>query len=130
MQRARYPACHGQSRLAAYPTLATNPRRFCAQEEPRVWQLQPVLDYIASRCWTRWVDKVGRISLFNNAYSVGRAYRHQRVHIHLDRHTRQWVIENDQGQVRKTHPCAEITLERIDALTLVKRPNLVAHEPA
>jgi hypothetical protein len=128
MQRERYPALNGKTRLARYPGLCTPVRSYERWQETDQWQLEQVLAWVARRVWQRRVDKVGRISLFSTTYSVGRAYRSQTVQVQLDPAHCQWVIENEQGVVLKRHPCTEITTERIQALGLAKRANSVSHD--
>lgn len=126
MQRDRYPAVDGQSRRHAYPALDHNPRSYTHRQEADLWQLGRVDAFISQTIWTRRVDKVGRISLFSTAYSVGRPYAGQDVMIHFDPQTREWVIEDAQGQLLKRHLSQEITSERIFDLNLAKRANSVS----
>jgi hypothetical protein len=127
MQRERYPAIDGQSRLHAHPDLQRNPRHYRQADEAALWQMQRVDEFIAQRVWTRRVDKVGRVSLFSTAYSVGRPYAGHEVNIHFDIPTREWVIQNEQGHILKRYPSQEITPERILSLRLAKRANPVSH---
>jgi hypothetical protein len=127
MQRERYPACGGKTRLQAYPDLIQSNRPYRQSDEPHLWQFERVQAFLADFVWTRRVDKVGRVSIFSSAYSVGRAYVGQEVHIHLDSNTHQWVIETEQGQCLKRYACQEITPERIYAFDLSKRANKAAH---
>ena len=127
MQRERYPAIQGQSRAQAFPDLRRNPRHYSQAQEAQLWQMQRVDDFISPFLWTRRVDKVGRVSLFSTAYSVGRAHAGHDVTIHFDIPTREWVIENEQGQVLIRHLSQEITPDRILNLNLAKRANLVSY---
>lgn len=127
MQRERYPSLAGQSRLQAHPDLRCNPRRYCQSEEAQPWQLQRVDEFMAQSVWTRRGDKIGRVSLFSAAYSVGRAYAGQEVLIHFDPSQREWVIEDAQGQLLKRYPCQEMTPDRILNFNLAKRANSVSH---
>lgn len=127
MQRERYPAIDGQSRLLTYPDLLHNPRQYCQSNEAQLWDIQRVDEFIANRIWTRRVDKVGRISLFSTAYSVGRVFAGSDVMIHFDVDTREWIIEDERGRLLKRHQCQEITPERILNLNLAKRANSVSH---
>lgn len=128
MQRERYPAIAGQSRLQAYPDLQGNTRSYTHAQESQLWQLQRVDHFISQSIWTRRVDKVGRISLFNNAYSVGRAYTGQDVNIQFRCPEREWCIETLQGQLLKRYPAREITPDCIFQFDFTKRANLVSHD--
>lgn len=126
MQRNRYPVLNGHSRQQVYPTLAHNPRVYSQAQEHTLWQLQRVDAFLSQAVWTRRVDKVGRISLFSRAYSVGRAYTGTEVQVQFEPQHREWVIQSEQGQVLKRHVSQEITPERIFNLDLAKRANLVS----
>ena len=127
MQRQRYPAMAGQSRLQAYPALLENPRRYHEREEKDLWLLERVDEFLSHFVWIRRVDKVGRISLFSSAYSVGRAYAGRDITVRLDRQNRHWIMETEQGERLKSYPVQEIVPERIDNLDLAKRANHVSH---
>lgn len=128
LQRERYPAFKGQSRLHAYPDLATNPRRYDRAGERERWQRQTVFDQLSTRLWQRRVDKVGRISFFSHPYSVGRAYAGKTVTIRLDAHHHAWLMESEQGKTLKRYPCQELCPERIFSFSLGKRSNKVSHD--
>lgn len=130
MQREQYPAVRGQSRLQAHPSLATNPRRYSRDLEAQVWQFQRVQAFLRQFVWSRRVDKVGRMSLFSQPYSVGRAYAGQTVQVVLDDARHEWVIRSEQGDVLKRYACAEITPERIADLAIAKRANSLSPPPA
>ena len=127
MQRNRYPVRHGQSRLQAYPDLCQNPRPYSRSQEPELWQLERVDTWLSQAVWLRRVDKVGRISFFSIAYSIGRAYAGHDVLIHFDRHQREWVIETEQGYMLKRFDAQQITPERICHFDLAKRANSLSH---
>lgn len=129
MQRERYPACNNKSRLEAYPQLLHNSRLYRQCDEEVLWHFERVQDFLADFVWTRRVDKVGRVSIFSSAYSVGRSYAGRQVNLHLDWHTHEWVIESEQGQCLKRCVCQEITPERIYAFDMRKRANKAAHPP-
>lgn len=127
MQCERYPAIQGQNRLQAFPKLLCNPRTYSRAHEAARWDIQRVYDFIAKFTWTRRVDKVGRVSLFSTAYTVGRTYAKQDVYIQFDRHTHQWLFKTEQGKLLKRYLSREITPERIQNLNLAKRANFVSH---
>jgi hypothetical protein len=130
MQRECYPIRQGQSRLAAYPALAHNPRRYAPEREAAMWQLHRVHTWLAQQVWVRCVDKVGYISFFSIALSVGRAWAGQTVQLHFDPATRDWVIETRTGQFLKRSFALELTPERICNLQLAKRANLMPDLPS
>lgn len=126
VQRERYPIRAGRSRHQVYPELNQNPRRYTEAQEPRLWQLARVDAFLSPLVWTRRVDKVGRISIFSRAYSVGRAFTGRAVQVRFDPQPREWVIQSEQGQVLKRFPAQEITPPRILNLDIAKRANSVS----
>jgi hypothetical protein len=127
MQRERYPALQGLSRLQACPDLLHNPRPYRPELEGQLWSWERVVIWLSQRVWRRRVDKVGRISWFSAAYSVGRAYAGQDVLLHFDPAQQDWVIESEAGKGLKRYPNLDITPERIFAFALSKRANKVSH---
>lgn len=127
MQRERYPAIHGLSRQQAFPDLLHNPRTYRPEREDQLWSWERVALWLSQRVWRRRVDKVGRISWFSAAYSVGRTYAGQDVLIHFDLAQQNWVIESESGKRLKRYPNLDITPERIRTFALSKRANKVSH---
>jgi hypothetical protein len=125
LQRERYPAIEGQSRMAAYPTLAAGGRPYDPSQDAEQWDAQRVWAVLAQRVWVRRVDKVGRISLLNRPVAVGKAWARQAVtvtlHVHDD--LPHWHICTAQGQLLRQHPAPELSRERILALDVsLRRP--------
>ena len=127
MQQERYPAIHGLSRLQAFPDLLHNPRAYRPELEDQLWSWERVALWLSQRVWRRRVDKVGRISWFSSAYSVGRAHAGQDVLIRFDPAQHHWIIETEAGKCLKRYPNLEITPERILAFAISKRANKVSH---
>jgi hypothetical protein len=121
IQREKYPAIDGQSRLAAYPQLLTPTRPYDRAHEEAHWQLSHVTHYLAQGVWQRRVDKVGRISLYNWAYTVGRRYSGQDVSVRFDPTHHQWVVLDHQGAEIIRHPAQEITRQSILALDVSRK---------
>lgn len=115
LQREVYPAIQGRSRGAAYPGLHAGGRPPTAWEPQRVWAA------LAQRRWQRWVDKVGRISLFNRPLGVGRGHAGTQVTVRLDAETVEWVIEDARGRELRRHAAPELSRERIEALDVSHR---------
>ena len=128
MQRERYPAFKGRSRLTVYPDLLKINRSYSREEEIINWQLQRVFDYLIFRLWQRRVDKAGQISFFSHAYSVGKAYVGKTVTIRLDSQNQEWLIESEQGQILKRYASQELSCERIFSFSLSKRANKLSQD--
>jgi hypothetical protein len=123
LQRERYPAINGQSRLAAFPALATGGRPYDPTQDAVLWDAQRVWAVLGERVWVRRVDKVGRISLLNRPVGVGNAWARQAVTVTLQVHddAPYWVIRDAQGQLLRQHPAPALSRERLLALDVSHR---------
>ena len=113
LQRERYPAVQGRTRLEAYPELQQNPRRYRASEEAAQFALPQVTAYLAQGRWPRLVSKIGQITLYGQAYRVGRRWVGQQVWLRLDAAATEWVVEASDGHEIIRHPAEQLTRERI-----------------
>ena len=123
LQRERYPAIAGQSRLAAYPALAQIQRPFDPAAERRQWRVQRVWAALGADVWMRRVDKVGRISLANRALPVGRPWAGQTVTVRLVVAANRpvWHIRDAHGILLGQQPAPEFSRARILALAVSHR---------
>jgi hypothetical protein len=120
VQREVYPAVGGQSRWAAYPALGVRARPYTAAREAKQWDLTRVDRFLASGLWPRQVSTSRQISLYGQAYRVGKAKPGQPVWVRFDAATRQWVIQGDDGCEWVRHRADQITTERIRGLKVAK----------
>lgn len=69
---SRNPACAGQPPLLAYPELAVPRRPYSPEQEPQLFQMARVYDYLGQWQWQRKVDSTGSISVadFNRRVSL------------------------------------------------------------
>lgn len=121
IQREKYPAIDGQSRAQAYPALLDGARAYDPAQEEMVWDFERVCAFLARGVWSRRVSKVGRISLYNRDYRVGRPYARQDVRVRFDAASLQWLILDNQGNEIIRHTPKEISRERILALDVARR---------
>ena len=120
-QRERYPLADGQTRHQAYPELRQNPRRYTVATELAQWDMARVVAYLAHFQFQRKVEKNGRITLFANTYSVGKAYQRQYLTVQLDSESQEWVISDDVGKEIRRHAAKELDYDLIRHLMLAKR---------
>ena len=85
-----------------------SPRPYQKKREAHRFQLARVAHFLSGHVWKRKVDKVGRISLYNWGYGVGRDYARREVYVRLDPDTIAWVIMDDGGQELIRHDAKEI----------------------
>jgi len=120
IQRERYPAVGGKSRLEAFPELAEGGRRYTREWERRYWALERVLEHVAAYAVVRRVWQSGHVSVYDKGYYVGTAYRGQSVYVELDPSAREWVITDQEGRQLRRHPARQLTRERIVGLRLTE----------
>ena len=110
-----------RTRLQAYPELAVVRRPY--EREAESWSLERVKEYLAQGCWRRKVNKVGQITLYRRALTIGHAYRGRTVLVTLDPSTNEWVVHEANGNELAHHQATEITTTRICDLEVSNRPN-------
>jgi hypothetical protein len=120
-QRERYRSAHHLSRAEAYPDLYTNQRGYRRQQEASLWSLAAAAAFLATYHFERKVEKNGGITLLAEAYAVGRSYARQKVYVHLDATTFEWVIQDAFGKELRRHLSQELDYTRIKNLKLAKR---------
>lgn len=121
VQREVYPSVGNQTRLEANPALSEVGRPYEREREAQQWQLERVQQYLSRSAWSRRVDKVGRISLYNRAYPVGREHRGKEVWVRFDAANHAWVITTEGGEELRRHPADEISAQRICSLDVMAR---------
>lgn len=120
-QRERYRWPGELTRAQTFPALYHNPRTYTPKTDARQWQSERVQAYLAQFVFQRKVEVNGRITLFANSYSVGRAYVRQRVEVRLDPDRLEWVISDDYQHPIRRHPAKELSYAQISQLQLAKR---------
>jgi transposase InsO family protein len=114
VQRERYPAtAGGRTRQESFPQLATNERRYRANEEAQQFDLERVKQYLAQGKWPRLVSKIGQITLYGKAYRVGRRWAGEQVWLQFDAAMTEWVVRDKAGEALIRHTAEQITVDRI-----------------
>lgn len=111
-------------------TLRTTARPYRSAEEPERWSLERVKGFLATGRWRRRVDKVGRIRLYNNPYSVGRAYKGQDVFVEFEPSETAWVFRDKAGKEVGRKPAKEITVGSIVNLEVSHRNHVPKAAPS
>ncbi len=117
-QRETYPAVRGESRATAFPALMAGGRPFDPAREAKVFDERRVWAYLAGKVWTRRVDKVGRISVYNRPLGVGKRWKGQDVTLQFDAEAVAWVVRDARGTELARHPAPELSRDRILALDI------------
>jgi hypothetical protein len=128
VQREDYPAVGGQSRVAAYPALQQRARPYTGAREEEQWEVTRVCAFLAQGLWPRQVSTSRQISLYGQAYRVGKAQPGQPVWVRFEAATREWVVQGGDGTELVRHPAEQITAERIRALQVAK-PHASSSKP-
>jgi hypothetical protein len=121
VQREQYPALRGQTRATAYPALMAGGRPYDPMHEATLFDERRVWTFLGGKRWTRRVDKVGRISVYNRALGVGKRWKGQMVTLQFDTTTVDWVVRDDHGTELTRHAAPELHRERILALDVAHR---------
>jgi hypothetical protein len=127
-QREAYPAVRGATRATAFPLLMAGGRPFDPAREGALFDERRVWAYLGRQRWTRRVDKVGRISVYNRSLGVGKRWRGQEVTLEFDAAAVAWVVRDDRGRELARHPAPELSRARILALDVAhRRPEAKPH---
>jgi hypothetical protein len=119
MQREADPAIHGQARLEAHPALAQRRRPYTRDEEGTLWDLSRVDAFLSRGVWRRSVSQTGQISLYNRNDRVGRNHAGKEVSVLFDATSRQWVIQDADGEELARHEAEQLRYERIMGLDVI-----------
>lgn len=120
-QRERYRLVTGRTRAETYPGLIANLRGYDPANDSRQWSFDRVRHYLSGFKFQRKVECNGRITLFANTYSVGRAYARQTIVLQFDDRCDQWVMLDDYGHEIRRHAAKELGYALISQLQLAKR---------
>ena len=121
LQREHYPFSEHASRLVCFPDLLLNSRSYQTEPEKIIWNLETVLEYVATYSFPRTVEKNGRITLMTHEYSLGRKYRAQRVTARLDPQQKCWCIKDRFGDLIATFPASQLDYLIIEPLLLTSK---------
>jgi hypothetical protein len=125
LQRERYPALAGRTRLETYPELTHIRCPYSVESEPTLWQLSRVDAFLAGRSWTRRADRYGSIWLYNRGHCLGKAHAGKEVRVGFDPATRHWVVSDaPSGEPLVRLIAHELSRERILSL------NVSHHRPS
>jgi hypothetical protein len=120
VQRERYPAIAGRSRLEMYPELRHSGRPYDPRDEARTWDLSRVDAFLAELTVHRRVTARGTIWLYGEGRCLGRAHRGEEVVVRFDKGSRQWVASDLRGQELKRLAAPELSRARILRLDVGK----------
>jgi hypothetical protein len=110
---SRHKGCNRRPPVQAYPELMSPRRRYQAQRERVLFDLQRVDVYLSQWAWQRQVDSTGKISLANRNHLVDRAYRGQIVKVRFDPQSREFVCTSvDQTELARLQ-LSEVSLDFI-----------------
>lgn len=118
VQRECYPVVGALSRLAAFPDLRHSGRDYSRAWEQEHWSFDRVIHYLKEFVVLRRVRPSGSVSVYEQDYRVGAAYRGQILLVTFDPHDTSWVICDAEGRQLRRHPAREIKREQIVKLQL------------
>jgi hypothetical protein len=121
VQRERYPVRAGRSRLEADPGLRHSGRRFDPSQEDSIWELQKVWDLMGTHRVPRQVDRQGKLSLYNRAYSVGVAWASRPVWVGFDPVEGAWTFQDESGHEIRRQAAKELSRESVCGMEVTHR---------
>jgi hypothetical protein len=131
VQRERYPAACGRSRLEAHPGLGHSGRPYDPAREESTWDLQKVWDLLGSQRVPRGVDRRGKLSAYNRSYSVGVAWAGRTVWVGFDPLEGAWTFQDEKGHEIRRQSARELGREPVRAMEVTNRRNGIhAAKPA
>ena len=105
--------CQGQPPLTAHPR-ARHPRRPCQREqEAELFSLKQVDQYLTQFRWQRRADQVGKVSLADQDYYLGRAHHGRVFDVVFDAAERSFVFTTPDGQVQVRHRALGLDAEHL-----------------
>lgn len=105
----RVRAKGNKTRLALYPGLLTNPRRFSSE----MFSMEKVHEFLTDQIWDRRVMQNGCLKLFDQELYVGRKYARYPVIVTFDKTECQWMIRAQNGTLLNKVLNRQITEEFI-----------------
>lgn len=111
----QYPVkrLNDKTRIQAFPTLLKSPKCF----NPKDFDVQRALDFIAQGHWERTISQSGQINLWGNRIQVGLKYAYQTVSIKLDPKKNLWQVFAQNGTLLKSFE-SNINAEKLWRLDL------------
>jgi hypothetical protein len=120
-QRERYPTVKGRSRIEAHPGLEHSGRPYDSASEPQSWELAKVWDLMATHRVLRHVDRQGKLSVYNRAYSVGVVWAGRSVWVGFDALTGDWTFQDERGMEIRRQTAEELRAEAVRAMEVTSR---------
>jgi hypothetical protein len=124
IQRQEYPSLQGVSRVERFPELIVPHRPYQPSQEPELWELDRVDQWLTQRVWVRRVSQTGVISMYGHRRSLGRVYRGQEVVVRFDRARRSWIVSDGAGALVVQFLAWELSQERILGLAVGRKRSL------
>jgi transposase InsO family protein len=103
--------CHGQPPLTAHPSARLKRRPYQQEQEAQLFSLQRVDQYLTQFRWQRRADQVGKVSLADQDYYLGRAQQGRVFDVVFDAAERTFVFTTPDGQVEVRHPALGLKVE-------------------
>lgn len=111
-------ACAGRPPLEAYPQALQPRRSYTRGSEADRFSLQRVYAFLSQQSWWRTVSTSGQITLGDQRYGIGMAWKGQEVQIRFDAEQVLFLVEDEQGQAIKSLPPKNLTVAYITGLDL------------
>ena len=120
-QRESYPAVKGRTRMEAHPGLEHSGRPYDPDQEPQGWELARAWELMGAHRVPRHVDRQGKLSVYNRAYSVGLVWAGRRVWVGFDALTGEWTFQDERGMEIRRQLAKELKAEAVTAMEVTSR---------
>ena len=111
--------CQGRAPLQAHPEALTPRRNYEPAQEPKLFSIERVSKYLAQFVWQRRADSVGKVSIADRSYCLGREHKGRVFDVHFDPADRHFVFTTPDGTITLRRQA--LGLEADDILNLRTR---------
>jgi hypothetical protein len=120
-QRELYPVRDGRSRWQLYPGLKHSGRRYTPARESAVWDIRKVWELMGSYLVPRRVSPQGRVSLYNQPYTVGPRWAGRTIRVGFDAEQGAWMFQDEGGYEIRRQEADALGAARVLGLNVTQR---------
>jgi hypothetical protein len=121
IQRERYPALAGKSRLEAFPELAVPHRAYSRPWEEENWDMEKAKELLEAHVAYRQVMSKGQIKVYKRRIQVGRENYGKTVLVRYDAASECWTVSRADGSLLRSVSACDISRSSILTLSISDR---------
>jgi len=123
IQREVYAHQGQPTRLQAYPGLKHSGKHYTRAWENSHWDIERVMEHLATYVVTRRIDRAGHMSIYNRVYCMGAIHGNKWALVMFDPEERIWLVNDQDGHLLNRLPVKEMTEENIRNLAVTRKAN-------